>query len=287
MKIAYFTAGDRNWASSRLRAWKVADALTSQGHDVTMNGYPWAADVVVMQKRFDMNDTMQQLRQRGIRVVWDCDDYIPNGPAQLADVITVDTHAKQKLYPGSVVIPDVLDLDDNSPCKTEHADKLERVVWFGNPDNWYHTLNVAEACRRLGLELVMITDLTSHHIGQLHDVTGVQWTASSVDHDVIAADVVACSYVIDDRHKDWITSKSANRLVKAWGLGMPVIGSPIPSYVAAGLTYQADTIAEWTTALMALRDKQARQDDAKRGYAIAQEYCADKVARRWLEVFSE
>jgi hypothetical protein len=289
MKIAYYPAGPRTFASSRMRVYRIADALQALGHEVTINGNPFTADVIMVQKRFDLYRTMIECRQKGIRVIWDCDDYIPNGPAELADLVTVDTPAKQALYPGAAVIPDALDLDPGAPCKVEHSDRLRRVVWFGSADNAYHTKSVATACWRLNLELVIITDLgNAKHAAYWQDVHGVQWSLDTVDHDIIQADLVACAYVTGgDWSADWVRSKSENRLIKAWGLGMPTVGSSIPSYLQAGLRWQANTVGEWTIALLALGDRPLREADGARGLQIAARYQAERLAPRWLEVFSE
>jgi hypothetical protein len=113
------------------------------------------------------------------------------------------------------------------------------------------------------------------------------WNLDSVDKDLVACDVVACPYVLDGPWPAaWVASKGENRVYKAWALGLPVIGTPIPSYVAAGLVHQATTAREWALAFKALASREARQKDAARGQAIALSHCADKVALRWLEVMT-
>jgi glycosyltransferase involved in cell wall biosynthesis len=227
---------------------------------------------------------MAFLRKEGVRVVWDCDDYIEGGPVFAADVVTVDTPAKRDLYPEALVVPDALDVQGGTPVKSEHRARLGRVVWVGNPENVYHAANVAEACAELQLEFVVITDTTKLKLP--FEARAVNWSASQVDALMQDCDVAACSYVKDGPWPEtWVRSKSANRLLKAWGLGLPVVGTPIPSYLDAGLRYQATTVEEWEDALRRMSDPAVREADARRGHAIAQQYRADRVAWQWWEVF--
>lgn len=293
MRIAYHTAGDRSMASSRLRAWMIGDALERMGHEVYLPNQFWPAtlpDVMVFQKVFHANAIaeMKEYRRRGVRIVWDCDDYIPNGPVGCADVVTVDTPAKLDLYPNAVVIPDALDIEDGDLwVKSGHAATLQSVVWFGNADNVYHAGAVAEACRELGLQLKIITQIDALKAGDTPpDARLIEWNPNTVDAHIARADVAACSYVLQGRWSEaWVKSKSANRLLKAWGLGMPVVGTPIPSYMAAGLGHWATTADEWVTALAMMQSAAVRAEDGERGLLIANNYRAEVVANKWLEVF--
>lgn len=289
MRIAYYTAGDRSFASSRLRAWMVGDALSRLGHQVTFNADPneTTADVYVFQKRFDLPDMMCDLRTIGKPVIWDCDDCIPDGPVEYADLVTVDTPVKRALYPGAVVIPDALDVSEKATMKADHTNELNQVVWFGNADNLYHAANVAEACKRLDLRMVVITQIDKVSVEQ-RELAGAwhEWDLSTIDDLLTSCDLAACSYVFDGEWPHaWVNSKSANRMLKAWGLGLPVIGTPIPSYVEAGLVHQATTVEEWRRELDVMRSSVARLKDAQYGMAIASAYRADLIAERWLEVF--
>jgi hypothetical protein len=289
VKITYYTAGDRSFASSRLRAWMVGDALARLGHQVVFNQDPneEPGDVNVFQKRFDLNELMARLRNAGKRVIWDCDDYIPGGPVERADLITVDTPEKLALYPGAAIIPDVLDVPNDATPKTTHAEGLSWIVWFGNADNLYHTDSVAEACRQLGLRLVVITQLSKVTNGDCDRASRwYDWDLFTVDDLLTCCDVAACSYVESGQwSQDWVNSKSANRLLKAWGLGLPVIGTPIPSYVEAGLAHRATTVDEWILELELMRSRMVRVTDTQHGRVIASTYRADLIAEQWLEVF--
>lgn len=296
MKIAYYSAGPREFASSRLRVWKIADALQAMGHDVSINGQKgtiFKPDVSVYQKVFDKRLLMQVERANGTTVIFDCDDMIPDGPVDLADVVTVDTPFKRSLYPTAEVIPDCLDVDETAAYGRLHSawlrlkrDRITRVAWVGNVENVYHAEHVATACQRLGIELVCITNVGSEKFSPAFDATFVQWRLDTVDDVLGSCDVAACSYIVDggEWSSDWVLAKSANRVLKAWALGIPVIGTPIPSYIGVGVRYKAATADEWVAALDSLQPRSARIEDAERGLEIARQYRAENVAKQWMEV---
>lgn len=305
MKITYYTAGDRNFASSRLRAFKVADVLIKMGHEIMFNpqSADVSADVIVVQKRFDLVNAMERWRKHGVRVIFDIDDWIPTTAVLFADQVTVDTHAKLELFPGSIVIPDALDIEADTPRKEVHQRQLKSVVWFGNIENFHHLENVIHACHLTGVALRVITgrdaweavDQLRTMIGGLYyklcgkDWTIVSWNPDTIDREIKGGDLVVCPFTFGhNRSGQWsdvaVRSKSANRVLKAWGLGMPAAGTPIPSYVDAGLEYCAETVDEWIDVLERLQDRGLREQDAMRGYEIAQRYTAQNVAQLWLEV---
>lgn len=293
MKIAYYTAGDWNFASSRLRAWPIGEELARLGHTVTFNDREAgaSADVVVVQKRFDLREMMAQWRTAGARVIWDCDDAIPNGPVEVADVVTVSTRMMQALYPMAVVVPNILDVPPDAPRKTRHADRLLYKVGCNlNGANLYHLEYVAEACRQLGLTLTVITPF--HQIKKdyafLQGHQLIDWNRETVDQQLIDCDVAACSYKIEDGEwsADWVRAKSACRGIKAWGVGLPVIATPIPDYVDNGFQHLATTVEEWVAALLALESREARERDAMRGCALVQAFRVERVAQHWLEVMT-
>lgn len=289
MKIGYYPAGGRDLASSRLRVYAIADVLAARGHAVTFNpSDPLSCDVVVVQKRGDCAEIMARCQAAGVRTVFDVDDYLEGFDVSRADVVTADTPAKRTLYPQAVIIPDALDAGTNAPVKTAHADTFTRAVWFGNAENLYHIQPAASACDALGIDLTVITDLDrAAPRAETYGVRGVQWTPFSVDAELIEADVVLLPFVLDGGawSRAWVTSKSANRVLKAWALGLPVAATPIPSYVDIGVKYLASTETEWRDALTALQDRAARERDAAYGRLIAQFYTAERLADVWLGVF--
>lgn len=300
MNVVYYPAGDANFASSRMRVFRIIPELRRLGHEAEIDFDPYGADVVVVQKRPDLDDLMKKCHKMGIRVIYDLDDWIPPliPTACLADAITVDTNYKLKLFPlvdiPVDVIPDALDTDSDSPKKSGHAEILRQVVWTGNADNLYHLRSVAEACSALNIILTVITDLGDKFIKTLRDfptpvkncLQVVRWHQGSVDWELVKADLFVAPLMFDGPwDANWVMSKSANRIQKAWGLGLPVAATPIQSYTEAGLQYKAQTVDEWIAVLDRMCDPQLRIQDAQAGYERVQQFTADKIAQQWLKVF--
>ena len=295
MNIVYYPAGGRDFASSRLRVHKIADELVKLGHQVVINGSPFGpkADVMVVQKRTDIYGLIFEARERGIRVIYDVDDWLPAlADERTADVITVDTPAKLELYPSAVVIPDCLDVEDNHPQKSVHAENLTTIMWMGNPENLYHLKNVYAAREGLPISIVIVTNTNSSVFREIASEFPIgcvfaPWALKVADEYLIDPDLFVAPFVFDGPHSsEWVKSKSANRILKAWALGLPVAGTAIPSYTEAGLRYQAQTVEEWRDILTQLQDPVLRIQDARRGQEYAQSFTADKVVQQWLEVFN-
>lgn len=290
IKVNYVTAGSRDFASSRLRAYLPGDALRLRGHDVTYNEPIDGCDIVVFQKRFNGRDQvlMHECRDRGIKVVLDVDDMMNDIPFHLCDVLTTDTQYKADRWPNAIVVPDVLDIRPDAPRKSVHTESFKRAVWVGNAENTYHLRDCAAACARLRIDLAVITDLNNRAYIRYDGVSGVAWSVETIDAEMVKYDVAVFPLVFDGPYahrRDWIESKSENKVVKAWALGLPVIATPIPSYQSVNLRYSAGTFEGWMNALEQLRPRNFRMDDAKKGAKTAKAYTVDKIAARWLDVF--
>lgn len=292
MKIAYYPAGTSTFASSRMRVWKVAAALSEMGHTVTFNEpYLGGVDIMFVQKRADVTALMISARQAGIPIIYDADDWIPSLPTEFADIITTDTHDKKRLWKNAVVVPDCLDIDDVHP-PLQHSEKLNLVGWTGNAENLYHLKNAALACNHLHIAIVAITNLNNPCMSdQLNQLSGIdiqfgQWELATIDEQLRLCDLFISPFITGGRwSQDWVQSKSANRILKAWGLGLPVAATPIPAYVDAGLCYHAASYDDWLETLVWLQNRELRERDADRGHKAALEFTADKVALLWIEVF--
>jgi len=295
MRINYFPAGSTDFASSRLRVWKVATALRAMGHTVTFNSYNSSdCDVVVYQKVWPQDGSMKMFKAAGKRIIFDIDDLISTPIPAEVDQITVDTESKLAHFPGAVVIPDCLDTEPTSPRKKVHADNLNSAVWVGNTQNMYHLCYAARACRTLGINLTIITDLNNPHFSEQTDQlpkegwNAQQWSADTVDQLMVEHDMAIFPFVFGSPQwsVNWVMTKSANRLLKAYGLGLPVVGTPIPSYQEIGLFWMAETTEQWCAALSSANDKTLRESDAELGWVAAQQFTADKVALKWIKVLA-
>jgi len=249
MKLAWFTNGDRNRASSRLRAWGIADRLPFES---TFNDEAAAesADVVLVQKRPDLHEKMKSWATSK-PVAWDCGDEIGYTPPKGVIVITPGHY----FGPG-IVLPGLVDVSESPQVKTSHG-VLRRVCWYGDPLNQRHVYPVVVACERMKLECVLITDVER---AEFTGCTYRQWSIDTVDAEIQACDLVACPFVDAPR-------KGENKLLKAWALGMPVVGTPVESYRSFGLRWKATTAEEWVDTLTLMRCPERRAADADLGRA--------------------
>ena len=298
MKIAYYPLGDRTVASSRLRVWKIADELKRRGHEVCFPQDSFVLDeydLVVVQKRMDLASQMNRFkghnwpdRWKGkIPVIFDIDDL--NGNIPDCDQLTVGSVKLQEAY-GGEYIPDALDIEDSFVKKITHNEKLTRVCWFGLACNLYHAEHVKNACQELGLQFVVITDIDGKHdYPKWPGVEYRKWSLETVDSDIVGCDLVVCPYVFNNTKwsNKWVEAKGENRILKAWGLGMPVAGTPIRSYIQHCLYCNATTPAEWKFLLDVLRWQSLRRDNANNGLPIAMNHHASQIADRWLSVFNK
>lgn len=292
MRILYFALGLETTASSRLRVYKVAEALRRLGDtvdikisyaDVKRGDY----DLIVVQKRQDFHRKMTRWIGNGIPVVFDFDDLTDAVPTHT--LLTAGSKVLQEKHPSSIYIPDCLDISSDYAPKVKHEDKLSRICWFGLACNLYHAEPVYKACCELGMKLVIITDVDGQHeYPRWEYAEYVEWELDTVDQNITGCDLVACPYIFSGRwDRDWIQAKGENRLLKAWALGMPVVGASIPSYREHGLKYVAETKQEWVDVLSALRDKKLREKDAESGRLIAVDRLADSVVKEWRMAFDQ
>jgi glycosyltransferase involved in cell wall biosynthesis len=116
----------------------------------------------------------------------------------------------------------------------------------------------------------------------LHD-----WNLETVGDAVAACDVAIIPLELEDA---FARSKSAQKLVSLWALGMPVVASATPAYDeamhAAGLGLACGTTGDWIRALTdLLSDEQARRDAAAAGQAfVAAHASRELMLARWDEL---
>jgi hypothetical protein len=270
------------------------DTYETLGHSVKFNPTKIEkADVVVFQKRADLVTLMRRYRQHGTRVVLDVSDY-GRYPAQHADITVVGTKQLTTLYPCAIIVPDVLDINDSVTPRTTHNDDLLKIVWFGTPENTMQAGPVATACNRLGLSLHMISNHTRRYAVRIPGTVRLPWSLATIDSLLVRYDLAACPFILEGcqgfksfRSKAYLACKSGNRPLKAWALGLPVIGSPIPSYIDCGVVHLATSVDEWTEKLIELRSRTLRAEDAARGATLIAPYRTEVVAQQWLKVFTD
>ncbi len=222
LRIRYEVFGGRTSASSRLRCWKFIDILQAEGHTVAVGGSETNVDLLFCQKTrpFKIVDAVKRANPQAV-VVYDFDDnyLLPSQGVQaeviaffnLVDVVTCGSEylaeMAREYHPNVYVLENPLDIDHPNLIRPESG-KLNRVGWFGAPEN------LAEIRKIDGGDEV--TTLTRGG--------DVEYNQATVDSDLTAFDLL----LFPVEATVWNLAKNANRMMKALGLGIPVLVSDTP-----------------------------------------------------------
>jgi hypothetical protein len=283
MRIRFHPFGDVATASSRLRAWYLADELRGMGHAATVRSGR-SPDIEVFQKVRPFS-TLADAARAGRIVVYDFDDNYLLANVGTHDSVVAFMNAADLVTVGSTALLEAASAyHDNVYLFENPLDVLPgarprpprawegRLGWFGNPTN----LVALEA-----LELPFgITTITSHG-------GDIVWDIRTVDGHVQDLDLV----LIPVRPTEWTLSKNANRMLKSIALGVPCLVSDVPEHRAvvtrSGLPEWVLVAApdEWAERIERAREEheelQERVQEAAL-WAVA-EYGIGPTARRWIE----
>jgi len=190
MKIAAFSYGGINQASSRLRSFYVFQSPVWRDHDVVFNpkfssihSFQCLHFQVVFKPRFIVLALYARLI--GKQVIYDIDDQTNKIKhliplllmVSIANIVTTDTELRKKYLQGKtrkkniVVIPGVLDInhneiDSNNLRRNSFNDLKDNqktiILWVGNVDNFNSFKVLIEADKRFSkYEIVVITDIST------------------------------------------------------------------------------------------------------------------------------
>jgi hypothetical protein len=234
LTFRFDTIGDIATASSRLRAWKLAEFLTEAGHSVLMNGGD-RCDVFVCQKTRPF-ESLWRLKTAGALTVYDLDDhFLLTGPEghglkeevvafiNAVDVVTVGSqrllHAAKKYHPNVFRFENPVDVRTTELIRAKTA-KLKRIGWFGTP---------------AGLVQLRAVN-TTEPISTITRGGDIEFDLEAVDNTLIEFDLLLFPVQADE----WNLAKNANRMVKALALGVPVLASAVPEHVHAAKRFGLD-----------------------------------------------
>ncbi|MBJ6801043.1 glycosyltransferase [Geomonas propionica] len=302
LKVGWLLLGNVNTGSSRIHGLNIHNYLLEQGVESVIlqssprmfNGLQLSREqqesvlsagfnVLMFQKVRDENVQafVQEARRRGIRTVFIQCDCIETDMVTGVDDVVVTSRNLRDFYQGKYgieaqIIEDAIEVDP-SRAKVHAAKEPLGLVWVGHSDNWDSVGMVREV-----LSLPGGTGFTLKTISN-HPDADVPWAIDTVTDEILSQDIA----VIPAHLQHWGMAKSSNRLTMFMALGMPVIASPVPSYldvVQNGRNgFVAGNTPEWLDALAKLRDvetraavgKQARED-AKRDFSL------DTIGPQWL-----
>lgn len=263
MNICFITAGPIEWASSRMRAYWVAEALRERGHEVEVIQYPNNLtnpdnDIYIWQKVANV-EAIKVLKPTGTRHYWDvCDPswwWQPDECREIAKYMTAVVASSQALaddfnewYGGklAVCIPDRLKLS-HFHTQRQHRDVSPVCfIWFGIAANRVALWGARANLERLvanghKIELTIFDDRPDvrFHFSDAFPIYHVQWSLEK-EVEVLAAHDVA---LLPPYPGPWGEVKSNNKAMTALACGLPVM---------AGLSYE--------NAVSLVTDKRSRQE---------------------------
>jgi len=271
--IYYLTWGDKNTASSRLRVHNIAPYLDAS---LDLPEEYEKGDILIIQKTPNYAE-LKKAQSQGAKVIYDIDDWYDSDNfkrmAESADLITVDTKYKLKLYPKAKIIPDSLDW--SGLLKINYS-KGKLMGWTSYGNNAHYLNRIVIPLKKQGFSLKLIT--TKDYLNYFAGVCDFkQWSLQSIDKEL-----TECDYgVYPLKNNDFSQSKGMHKLLKNWAIGLPTYVSPTPDYVRAvkeaGVNKNC-LVKNWEHL------KPIKFESQMREYAL--KFLPIKIAKLWKKVIS-
>ena len=262
MNICFVTAAPIEWASSRMRAYWVAEALRERGHEVEITQYPGRQYIaanhaaIVWQKTVDFN--LVRLNNQW-KHYWDvCDPswwWQPNECRKIAEYMTAVVASSQALADDfnqwygkdlAVCIPDRLKLSHFHTQRQHSNVSPVRLIWFGIAANRVALWGARANLERLvanghKIELTIFDDRPDvrFHFSDAFPIYHVQWSLDK-EVEVLAAHDVA---LLPPYPGPWGKVKSNNKALTAFACGLPVTDGL--SYKELDEVYTRDDYRAW------------------------------------------
>jgi hypothetical protein len=277
IKVGWLLLGDVNTGSSRIHGLNIHRFLCSKGVEsvivqtsahmtntltlspeeqerVLSSGF----DVLLFQKVRD--EKAQQFARaasgRGIRTVFIQCDCIDTQMVSAVDQVVVTSQNLCDYYRShygieATVIQDAVEVD-TSHGKQHRVKSPLTLIWVGYSDNWESVGMVRDVLDSMNDNDFVLKTISNH------PEADVPWDLATVSDEILQADIG----VIPAHLEAWGLGKSNNRLTMFMALGMPVVASPVPSYldiIRQGRNgFLARSQEEWTEALLALKSVETR-----------------------------
>lgn len=211
---------------------------------------------------------------------------------ELIDTIVVDsefllTRVPAKYLPKTIYIPDTIEFPRNqfrSHTKPNHPLKL---VWIGAGGNYFFAKPVIDFLREKGWSVTTVSDLDGQD--------NIPWTVDGYASALSNFDVGIVPYppalkVDDTKSFDNFRYKDNNRIVTMQAVGVPIVASPLPSFLTyvehnrTGLI--ANHLDDWQHCLEYLQDSgSAYNRMAVNGWEQAWSYAdPDVTSRAWHRI---
>lgn len=303
LKVGWFLLGDANTGSSRIHGLNIHNYLLSRGiESVILQSSPRMVnrltlsreeqdqilqsgfDVLIFQKVRDEQAQAfaREARRRGIRTIFlHCDCIDTDMVTAVDDLVVISRNLRdyyqQRYGVDSTIIADAIEVD---PAKEkEHSDKRTiTLVWVGYSDNWASVQLIRDVVGRLDDNRFRLKTISNHPDAD------VPWALDTVTEEILEGDVGVIPANLDA----WGMGKSSNRLTMFMALGMPVVASPVPSYldiIEQGINgYIAQAPEEWADALEALDSAESRRCIGSRARTdVYRRFSIEHIGQQWID----
>lgn len=185
-----------------------------------------------------------------------------------------------------VHLPTPLEIEMSRFNPHQHPGRALKLGYVGAAGNLFFAEPIIDALVSKGCDVTIISD---------HSKATVPWNVLSYASELNKCDVGIVPYpenlqVSDDRNFSGFFYKDPSRPTLLQAIGLPIIVSPLPSYlhyVRPGQTgFIANSLSEWVDTIQFLQDvPEAYEGNAIMGYQQSWQYCApDIVGQRWLQL---
>ena len=261
-----------------------------QNHKYEVRNMLGEANVVVFTQfgEYDL-ELMKHLKSSGIKVIRDICEAVYGYPYEAecfdeADAISVCSTKLEELtkdqghYKTYVIKDPIEPVEPENPVLYEDRCERPKAVFMGHGGNSFLVSDVLKpVIEKAGYDLVLITEW---------DDADVKWDINTWPDEMSKCDVALCPQRVDIQ-----PAKSNVKVTTAMALGLPVIGSPLPSYleiIEHGKNgYICSSNDEWYEALVALKDPVKRKEIGEAGKASVKSYTVASIARNWKKFFED
>jgi glycosyltransferase involved in cell wall biosynthesis len=306
LKVGWFLYGDVNTGSSRIHGINIHNFLLAnrmksnilQSHPfmeprLTISNWEKIRILVsryntlIFQKvRDDKAMLFSKIsRNFGIKTILLLSDLIDTPMITSVDQVIVSSEYLKAYYNDkygvtSIVIEDAIENDIDTSKTHIQKDKLQ-LVWVGHQDNWETLEIVRQAMWDLADRRFELKTISNHP-----DAT-VPWSLETVQREVFTGDIA----VIPTSGTDRARAKSNNKLTMFMAWGMPVVTGELPAYskvIVSGVNgIIADSVDDWSKALLALRNAKARAAMGIRARRdVLQRYSIDSIGNEWIDLLN-
>lgn len=306
LSVGWLLLGDINTGSSRIHGINIHNYLLRQGiksaiyqAGPTMNStlmltdreqskvLSSGADILIFQKVFDDKAIAfaQRARKAGKKTIFLLSDKHETKMIGAVDQLVVTSDFLKGYFDNNygtdaVVIEDAIEVDIGLVKQHSDRERLE-LIWVGHSDNWDTLGVIRDVLNKLNDKTFTLKTVSNH------PEADAKWSLDTVTGEILKSDIA----VIPSLGSEWGNAKSNNRLTMFMALGLPVIASPIPTYVKIVNNgkngFLAATIEEWMRCLTLLKDATLRQAIGTQARGdVVKVYSIDVIGRQWTSLLS-